>query len=383
MRKKILVIDDSPTLLKFITKHLSAHVENYEVITTLNGGAGLESAQRETPDLILLDFMLPDMNGEGVCEQLAADPRTASIPVVLMSSSAPDITRTESRFDLVKKSMVKPFTPELLIATVGHIFKATPAKSSGTVPSAPPPAAAPAFSGDTVCFPLLDVLLAPAKKSLSGTLSFHFDKRSVELYFKEGALLLATTRDVDFYLHNTPMEIPPEQQDLFEELKQVQRESGAPVFLQMIGRDLAPADEAQATLAQFGPQLLAPVWAGSPTYFAFSESDSLPEFLNMLTSTPLPMLAWAFDSLRSAAPDDAALDLADGCGIPAYTRHGYERIQQLNLTEAEVAFATHAGTGSATFNDIATLAQLDAPAARQILYRFSVFHIFDYWNQSA
>jgi len=81
---RILVIDDEQIYIHFIVGLLA---ETYKIIVALNGRDGLKIAQSEPPpDLILLDVMLPDMEGFEVCRQLKEDPRTKDIPVVFLSA---------------------------------------------------------------------------------------------------------------------------------------------------------------------------------------------------------------------------------------------------------------------------------------------------------
>jgi len=82
--KKILFIEDEAALQKAVTSALVG--EGYAVFSALNGDDGMRIAKQETPDLILLDIMLPQKNGFEVLEELKKDPATAKIPVIIMSN---------------------------------------------------------------------------------------------------------------------------------------------------------------------------------------------------------------------------------------------------------------------------------------------------------
>ncbi len=82
--KRILVIDDLPENV-FMLKDRLEH-EGYEVLTAYNGKSGIEKAQNEVPDLILLDVMMPDINGFEVCKILVGDSRTSDIPIILVTA---------------------------------------------------------------------------------------------------------------------------------------------------------------------------------------------------------------------------------------------------------------------------------------------------------
>jgi len=82
--KRILVIDDLPENV-FMLKDRLEH-EGYGVLTAYNGKSGIEKAQNEVPDLILLDVMMPDINGFEVCKTLVSDSRTSDIPIILVTA---------------------------------------------------------------------------------------------------------------------------------------------------------------------------------------------------------------------------------------------------------------------------------------------------------
>jgi DNA-binding response OmpR family regulator len=92
-------------------------------LTAKDAEEGLRIAVDGKPDLILLDFILPDMKGDAVCSRLVANEATAEIPVVMMSSNVGDIRRAESEYRNVVKAIAKPFTPDLLTATVRFVIR--------------------------------------------------------------------------------------------------------------------------------------------------------------------------------------------------------------------------------------------------------------------
>ena len=83
-RKKILVVDDNKSLVVVMERILQK--EGYDVRTALDGSEALQKIQAEKPDLIILDILMPGIDGYEVCRQLQADAKTASIPVVFLSS---------------------------------------------------------------------------------------------------------------------------------------------------------------------------------------------------------------------------------------------------------------------------------------------------------
>src|SRR2546421_8241726 len=113
---KILVVDDSLMLLSFVKEVLIE--ANYDVATASTGEEAVRAAQSETPDLILLDFILPDMKGDEVCRRLFENPGTAAIPVVYMSGYGAELQASRSENSNVIGFLNKPFTSDLLIKTV-------------------------------------------------------------------------------------------------------------------------------------------------------------------------------------------------------------------------------------------------------------------------
>jgi DNA-binding response OmpR family regulator len=142
--KKVLVIDDSLMLLSFVKEILAE--ANYETATAPTAGEGLEAARAFKPDLILLDYVLPDMKGDEVCTALAGDPATAATPVVYMSGFGTDLQPDQMKNPNVIGSLSKPFTSDLLLRSVeSYMPKAAeseaPVEAAAPVAPPEPPAA--------------------------------------------------------------------------------------------------------------------------------------------------------------------------------------------------------------------------------------------------
>jgi len=93
MSARILIVDDQPASIKMLSAKLTN--EYYQVLTAEDGAAALEAVVRDAPDLVLLDVMMPGLNGFQVCEQIKQNPQTTHIPVVM-------ITALDSREDKVR-----------------------------------------------------------------------------------------------------------------------------------------------------------------------------------------------------------------------------------------------------------------------------------------
>jgi two-component system cell cycle response regulator len=107
--KRILVIDDLPENVFMLQDRLEH--EGYKVLTAYNGKSGIEKAQNEVPDLILLDVMMPDINGFEVCKTLVSDSRTSDIPIILVTAKTDPEDIKEGldagAYDYIKKPINK------------------------------------------------------------------------------------------------------------------------------------------------------------------------------------------------------------------------------------------------------------------------------------
>ncbi|MBU4478575.1 MAG: response regulator [Candidatus Omnitrophica bacterium] len=94
INKKILIIDDEPELVKAVEIRLKAN--GYEVEGAYDGKAGIDKAEKFKPDLVLLDIMMPGMDGQEVLKKLKENPETKTIPVIMLSakSEAGDIVKS-------------------------------------------------------------------------------------------------------------------------------------------------------------------------------------------------------------------------------------------------------------------------------------------------
>jgi len=119
-RPRILGVDDSLTIRKALEIVLKP--AGYELELAADGTEALAKAKAFQPALILLDFILPDLRGTEVCRQLAADPETAHIPVVLISAKGAEIEQAYRDVSNVVSYIAKPFKPPMLIGVVAAVL---------------------------------------------------------------------------------------------------------------------------------------------------------------------------------------------------------------------------------------------------------------------
>ncbi|HEV2842855.1 MAG TPA: response regulator [Chthoniobacterales bacterium] len=157
--RKVLVIDDSLMLLSFVKEILSE--ANYRVATAATAEEGLVSATRDVPDLVLLDYVLPDMKGDEVCKHLSKNSATANVRIVYMSGFGADLKHDQINNANVIGSLNKPFTSDLLLKTVENYMpkessepeskvieteQASPAAEPSWTEPEPPTAAEPSWA---------------------------------------------------------------------------------------------------------------------------------------------------------------------------------------------------------------------------------------------
>ncbi len=118
--KKILIIDDEPQILMVSATRLKAN--GYAVSTAFSGEQGLDKARKEIPDLVLLDHVMPEMDGAEVLECLKNDPITKHIPVIIFTADVHKVKEVEFQARGAAGCFYKPFFSEELLARVKEIL---------------------------------------------------------------------------------------------------------------------------------------------------------------------------------------------------------------------------------------------------------------------
>ncbi|UCB57592.1 MAG: response regulator [Candidatus Omnitrophota bacterium] len=121
MPKKILLVDDETGLVELMKMRLER--EGYEVITGYDGQEALDKARKEKPDLIILDLMLPKMDGYKVCGLLKRDARYSKIPVVMFTARAEEEDRKAGEEAEADAYIIKPFEPKLLLEKIKELLE--------------------------------------------------------------------------------------------------------------------------------------------------------------------------------------------------------------------------------------------------------------------
>ncbi len=128
-KKKILAVDDEKAIVRLVQVNLER--EGYEVVTAYDGREALEKVASERPDLIVLDVMMPYMDGFEVLQQLKKDPETRDIPVIMLTAKAQDADVFRGWQSGVDCYLTKPFNPMELKAFVKRVFKSLEDEAEG------------------------------------------------------------------------------------------------------------------------------------------------------------------------------------------------------------------------------------------------------------
>ncbi len=129
MKAKILAADDEPDALELIEVNLKS--AGYEVLIAADGREALQKARAAMPDLILLDIMLPEMDGLEVCKALRRDAATAMLPIIMLTARAAEIDRVLGLELGADDYITKPFSPRELILRVKNVLKRAAAEPGG------------------------------------------------------------------------------------------------------------------------------------------------------------------------------------------------------------------------------------------------------------
>ena len=118
---KILMVDDEEDILEFLSYNLKK--EGYNILTANNGKSGLELAKKHLPDLIMLDVMMPEMDGIELCEQLRLVPLLEDVLILFLSARGEDYSELAGFSAGADDYITKPIKPKLLVSRVNAILK--------------------------------------------------------------------------------------------------------------------------------------------------------------------------------------------------------------------------------------------------------------------
>jgi two-component system phosphate regulon response regulator PhoB len=131
MKPRILLIEDDPSLTELIRYNLEE--EGFAIATSADGEEGLLLAEEDPPDLILLDWMLPNLSGIEICRRLRRNADTANLPVIMLTARAEEADRVRGLDTGADDYVTKPFSPRELVARIHAVLRRIRPALSGEV----------------------------------------------------------------------------------------------------------------------------------------------------------------------------------------------------------------------------------------------------------
>src|SRR2546426_11175196 len=148
MARDVLVVEDERDIRRLVVLHLER--DGFRCRTATNGPDALREAKTAVPDLVVLDLMLPELDGLEVCRRLRSDTSTAAVPIIMLTAKSDEVDRVVGLEVGADDYVGKPFSPKELVARGRAVLRRSPphqaprALSAGAVPAeparpAPPP----------------------------------------------------------------------------------------------------------------------------------------------------------------------------------------------------------------------------------------------------
>jgi CheY-like chemotaxis protein len=340
---RILSIDDSITMRSLVQMALVG----YRVEGAGTGRKGIEAARAAPPDLILLDFNLPDLTGAQVCRELAGDPRTRNVPVIVLSAQPRDELRPLfAEFPSVADVLTKPFNGPTVAALIAKTLadraaaaaaaaaEQAAAESAGR-PSGSDGAEAAVLAGSTALMPLPALLATLGAAGRTGVLTLRRDDDRLFLFLRDGRPVLATCSRPDESLRQALVGVDPTLEESLRRAEEEQARSGKPVYASLAEAGKIPETALAEVLHEQGGALLSEALSRPPTHFEWREPAALPPCADRY-GIPFSLKDLELERLRAGADRRPAEDAVDSPGLVFARSEGFaEEAGALRLTDAE------------------------------------------------
>src|SRR3989442_9753048 len=142
MAGDVLVVEDEPDVRGLVVLHLER--DGFRCRTATNGLDALREAKTAVPDLVVLDLMLPELDGLEVCRRLRSDTSTAAVPIIMLTAKSDEVDRVVGLEVGADDYVGKPFSPKELVARVRAVLRRSRPHHAPRVLSAGPPPLGPA-----------------------------------------------------------------------------------------------------------------------------------------------------------------------------------------------------------------------------------------------
>ncbi len=274
----------------------------------------------------------------------------------------------------------EPETPEALLEPEPAMTapaSAAPTANAPTPDSAGKPAAGAYFCGDSSFFSLHWALQTIAREKLTGVLRAFWTQDAIDLFAQDGRVVMVTTRNPVLYCEESPVTLLNIDAERIEAARARQGKDGCPIFITLAQEGLILREPGMQLVQHYGHKLFSQLWTDR-VRFTF-EQVTLPSYCQGVHASEERIDQWALSTLRFVLYEKLTKQaMPDTSSVPAYTRDGIERVQELRLTVAEAQFASQ-------FNGIRPIAQisknlkLDIKFARLTLFRFLALEVVECW----
>ena len=374
--KNVLAIDDSLTLRKFIEKSLAREDSINRLLVAADAASGLELARTTLPDLILCDYTLPDMQGDELCQKLAEKEETARIPIILMSSSGKEIASLASQQSNIVRMLVKPFSRELLVATVSYVLSQWDQKKTVIQAAA---AGSILMRGNTENSPMCSTLRFIARQKMTGVLRVASKQDTLHAFCQKGAVRVVTTRNVESYLEGTAYLSKGRKSLIWRKCEELQRQTLSPFLLNLSKEGVIPAQTAQTLTDLYGHRLFAQIWTETTGINYEFEETPLPLFIEeCLPPRPL-MNDWILENLRNVENSaDIQNIIQDPMGVPAFTPVGFRQIQEVQPKPDEWQVLSEI-TGAVSLGAICQRIKISPALVARKIFCFQRLGFLEFW----
>jgi len=222
------------------------------------------------------------------------------------------------------------------------------------------------FCGHTSLFPLNRALQAITKEKLTGSLRSFWDQEPIDLLARNGEIIFVTTRDSVLYCAETPAVLANVDAVIVDRARSQQAETGTPFFLTLARQESIARQPAMELMQHYGQKLFSQLWTARVWVMFEKNAELLSDVSDV--SGEANVDDWTLETLRFVHNLDPQATF-EPTSIPAYTKHGYERVQKLNLTSDEAQFASQFN-GVRSVQQIAKNLRLDLKSAQLSLFRF-------------
>ncbi|MFA5099440.1 MAG: response regulator [Candidatus Omnitrophota bacterium] len=123
MKEKVLIVDDEKDIVKMIDYNLKK--EGYRTVACYDGEDALSAVAKEHPDLVLLDLMLPGIDGLEICKNVKNDPKTAALPIIMLTAKSQETDKIVGLELGADDYITKPFSPRELVARIKAVLRRT------------------------------------------------------------------------------------------------------------------------------------------------------------------------------------------------------------------------------------------------------------------